>query len=272
MENCRFSFHAFFKSLCLGIFNVLLAWTLPVGAAALTSGEQNTITVYEKVAPSIVNITTAVCEQEFFFCSIPTGSNSGSGIVLKEDGTIVTNYHVVSDAQRIQVTLSDGRQKKAEIVASSPREDLAIIRTESVESPLKPIVFGDSDRLEVGEKVLAIGNPFGLGQTLSLGVVSMTGRNIRNDGMILRNLIQTSAAINPGNSGGALVNSAGELVGMNTAILSPTGTNVGIGFAIPANRIKHVVPNLLNVWGKWLGWIIAILLVYWMFRRIYRVR
>lgn len=269
MGNCERSHQQFIKWICLGILPVLLLWDFQNGALALTADEENTIGVYEKVAPSVVNITTAACDPEFFFCAIPTESGSGSGVILREDGAIVTNYHVISNAQSIQVTLSNGRQKKGEIVASSPGDDLAIIRIEPGESLLKPIAFGDSDHLEVGEKVLAIGNPFGLGQTLSVGVVSMTGRNIRNDGIVLRNLIQISAAINPGNSGGALVNSMGELVGMSTAILSPTGSSVGIGFAIPVNRIRRVVPGLLNVWGRPLGWLIAVLLVYWILRRIY---
>lgn len=237
---------------------------------ALTAGELNTIEVYEKVAPSVVNITTAVCELEFFFCATPTHSGSGSGIVLKEDGTIVTSHHVISQAETIEVTLADGRHLKATVIAAAPDSDLAIIRVDAGGRPLKAITLGDSDRLAVGEKVLAIGNPFGLGQTLSVGVVSMVGRSIRNNGLILRDLVQTSAAINPGNSGGALVNSEGELIGMNTAILSPTGSNVGIGFAIPVNHVKKVAPHLIGAWGRPLGWALAALLVIWMLRRIYR--
>jgi putative serine protease PepD len=158
----------------------------------------------------------------------------------------------------------------AEVVAASTGDDVAILRIDPKGFPLKSITLGDSDQLRVGERILAIGNPFGLGQTLSVGVVSMTGRNIRNNGLVLRDLIQLSAAINPGNSGGALVNSEGKLVGMNTAILSPTGTSVGIGFAIPANRIKKVATSLMSAWERWLGWILAFVLVCWMLRRICR--
>lgn len=246
-----------------------LAW-LPGRSHSLTANEENTIRVYETVAPSVVNITTSACGPEFFFCSIPAESGSGSGIILEEEGIIVTNYHVIAHAEFIQITLSDGRQKRGELIASSVEDDMAILRIDPKGSALKAIVLGDSEQIEVGEKILAIGNPFGLGQTLSTGVVSMTGRSIRNGGTVLRDLIQISAAINPGNSGGALVNSKGELVGMNTAILSPTGANVGIGFAIPVNRIKAVAPGLMNQWGRWVGWILAGLLVYWVFRRVYR--
>ncbi|NTV41717.1 MAG: trypsin-like serine protease [Syntrophobacteraceae bacterium] len=255
---------------CLAVLLFLLFGQLSGSASALTKDETVTIGVYEEVASSVVNITTAACDPEFFFCSVPEGSGSGSGIILMEDGTIVTNHHVVANARSIQVVLSDGRRKEAKIVASSPENDMAIIRIDPAGAPLKPVVLGDSDRLQVGEKVLAIGNPFGLGQTLSVGVVSMTGRSIRDGGIVFRNLIQISAAINPGNSGGALVNSGGQLVGMNTAILSPTGSSVGIGFAIPVNSIKRVAPGLMNAWGRWLGWAIAAALVIWILRRIYR--
>lgn len=258
------------------IWLACLAWLVAggwsPGAFGLTRDELVTIGVYEQVASSVVNITTAPCDPEFFFCSIPAEAVSGSGIILREDGTIVTNHHVVANADSIQVILADGRRKQATLVASSPENDMAIIRIDAAGAHLTPMVLGDSDRLRVGEKVLAIGNPFGLGQTLSVGVVSMTDRSIRNGGMVLRNLIQISAAINPGNSGGALVNSEGQLVGMNTVVLSPTGSNVGIGFAIPVNSIKRVAPGLMHAWGRWLGWMIAAALVIWILRRIYRTR
>lgn len=253
------------------LFSLIVAFGSVIGGVqgrCLTADEEATIWLYESVAPSVVNITTSACDPEFFFCSAPTESGSGSGIVLKEEGIIVTNRHVVANAEFIQVTLSDGRKKRGDVVASSVRDDMAIVRIDPGDSPLKPITLGDSEQLQVGEKVLAIGNPFGIGQTLSAGVVSMTGRSIRSGGLVLKDLIQTSAAINPGNSGGALVNSKGELIGMNTAILSPTGTNVGIGFAIPVNRIKSVTPGLMNRWGTWLGWLLAGLIAYWCVRRI----
>lgn len=250
-----------------------IAAVLPVPhhALALTENELNTISVYERVAPSVVNITTEICQPEFFFCSIPQ-SGSGSGIVLREDGTIVTNYHVIADARGVQVTLGDGRRLLAEMVGSSPDEDLAIIRVAVGKHPLKAIQMGDSKRLKIGEKVLVIGNPFGLGQTLTVGTISMLHRNIRSGSRILEDLIQTDASINPGNSGGALVNSDGELIGMSTMILSPTGSSIGLGFGIPSNHIKEAVPGLTQTWGKGLGWLAAALIVLWMARRIYRLR
>lgn len=241
----------------------------PAAGFALTGDELNTISIYKKVSVSVVNITTTVIEYDFFFRPLPT-AGSGSGIILKDDGTIITNYHVVAEAKRMQVTLADGSRWDAEVVGTSSYDDLAAIRINAEGHSLRAIELGDSDNIEVGEKVLAIGNPFGLGQTLTVGIVSMLGRNIKDNGRVLKDLIQTDASINPGNSGGALVNSKGELVGINTAILSPTGSSVGIGFAIPVNRVKQVAPGLIYTWGKWLGWLLAILLVYWILRKIYR--
>lgn len=244
-------------------------YVVPNAALGLTQEEMNTIRTYKVVSPSIVNISTTVLEYDFFLRPFPA-AGSGSGIIFREDGTIITNYHVVADAERIQVTLADGSHWEAELIGISPNDDLAAIRIDARGRTLQAIALGDSDRLEVGEKVLAIGNPFGLGQTLTVGVISMLGRNIRDNGKVLRDLIQTDASINPGNSGGAMVNTKGELIGINTAILSPTGSSVGIGFAIPVNRVKQAVPGLLYAWGRWLGWIFALLLVYWLLRRIYR--
>ncbi len=241
-------------------------------ASALTAEETATIAAYEKVAPSVVNITTQMCDTEFFFCATPSITGSGSGVVLREDGLIITNSHVVSEAQNIWAVLSDGRRLAATVTASDPNDDLAIIRVDPGNKPLKAIVLGDSDSLRVGERVLAVGNPFGLGQTLTAGVVSMTDRSIKNDGNVLRHLIQTDASINPGNSGGALINLDGELVGLCTAILSPTGSSVRIGFALPVNRIKAVAPGLMHSWPGITGWVLAILLAAWFLKRIYGKR
>lgn len=250
----------------------LLLWSTPgvSFASVLTSEEGNTTSVYETVADSVVNITSTSIQYGFFFLAFPT-SGSGSGIILKDDGTIVTNYHVIANAKRIEVTLADGTHWEAKLVGASPERDLAVIRIDAEGHVLKPIVLGDSDSLQVGQKVLAIGNPFGLGQTLTTGTVSMLGRDIQHEGKILRNLIQTDASVNPGNSGGALVNSAGELVGINTAIFSTTGSSIGIGFAIPVKDVRKVVPGLTHFWGRWVGWFLALLLVFWILRRIYRV-
>jgi len=262
--------------LCFGTLLPFFIWTtqlllycVPNAALGLTQEELNTISTYRAVSPSIVNITATILEYDFFLRPFPA-AGSGSGIIFRKDGTIITNYHVVADADRVQVTLSDGSHWDAELIGTSPDDDLAAIRIDARGRVLQAITLGDSDRLEVGEKVLAIGNPFGLGQTLTVGVISMLGRNIRDNGRVLKDLIQTDASINPGNSGGAMVNAKGELIGINTAILSPTGSSIGIGFAIPVNRVKQVVPGLLFAWGRWLGWLLALLLVYWLLRKIYR--
>lgn len=251
---------------------ILLFFVLsfPLNICALTSEEIKTIGVYEKVAPAVVNITTEACEPEFFFCAVPSKTGSGSGVVLRQDGLIITNSHVVTGAKEIRVALSDGRRLEAKISANSPQEDLAIIKVDPGDKPLSEITLGDSDKIKVGERVFAVGNPFGLGQTLTSGNVSMVGRTIKDDGKILRNLIQTDAPINPGNSGGALINSEGDLIGICTAILSPTGSSIGIGFALPVNRVKEVAPGLMHPWPRIMGWMIAVLLVIWFLRRIYR--
>lgn len=257
------------------LFAFLVAlWTAPflrpVPVAALLEEEKNTIAIYERVAPSVVNITTSACEPEALFCSVPQSPGSASGIIIREEGLIVTNHHVIADTGSLQVTLADGTQAKARMVASAPEHDIAVIRIDVPKKTLRAISLGNSEQLQVGEKVLAIGNPFGLGQTLTTGTVSMLGRDIKTDSTILRGLIQTDASTNPGSSGGALVNSRGELVGMNTIILSPTGGSIGIGFAIPVNRIKAVTPELISTWRRSFGWIAAVILFVWVFRRIYR--
>lgn len=252
--------------LILAIMSVLLPFSW---VSALTGEEVSTIRAYEKVAGSVANITTQACEAEFFFCSVPSLTSSGSGVVLGADGVIVTNNHVVAGAKSIFVML-DGRNFEARVLASSPAEDIAVLKVDTGGKPLKAIALGDSDKLKIGERVLAVGNPFGLGQTLTVGAVSMTGRTIKDDGKVLRNLIQTDASINPGNSGGALVNSEGELVGICTAILSPTGSSIRIGFALPVNRVKQVVPTLMQKWPRYVGWGSAFLLVVWFLRRIYK--
>lgn len=240
--------------------------------SALTSVETGTIRAYEKVAPSVVNITTRQCDPEYFWCAVPTQSGSGSGVVLGSDGLIITNNHVVSSAQKIMVALSDGRRLEARLIAASSSEDFAVLRVDPGDKPLSAIQLGDSNNLKTGERVLAVGNPFGLGQTLTAGTVSMTGRTIKDGDKVLKDLIQTDAPINPGNSGGALVNMEGELVGICTAILSPTGSSIRIGFALPVNRMKAVVSGLVQQWPKFVGWAMAILILVWFLRRVYRPR
>ena len=224
--------------------------------AGLIEDERNNITVYEKVADGVVNITSTVLQMDFFFNPFPT-QGSGSGSIIDQKGNILTNHHVVANARSLEVTLADGSKWPAKLVGSDPDNDLAVIRIEAPKEKLKPIAMGDSRTLRIGQKVLAIGNPFGLERTLTTGVVSSLGRTIRSEeGTLMEDIIQTDAAINPGNSGGPLLNSDGEIVGINSAIISPSGGSVGIGFAIPVNTAKRVLPELLTkgyVTHPWLG-------------------
>jgi putative serine protease PepD len=193
---------------------------------------------------------------DFFFNPFPT-QGSGSGSVIDTKGHILTNHHVVANAQKLEVTLADGSKWAAKLVGSDPDNDLAVIQIDAPREKLKVIPMGDSKNLRIGQKVLAIGNPFGFERTLTTGVISSLGRTIRSEvGTLIEDVIQTDAAINPGNSGGPLLNSGGEIIGINSAIISPTGGNVGIGFAIPANTAKRVVPELIAkgyVTYPWIG-------------------
>ncbi|MEW6326636.1 MAG: trypsin-like peptidase domain-containing protein [Thermodesulfobacteriota bacterium] len=224
--------------------------------AALTEDEQNNISVYNQAAPSVVNVSSVVMELDFFLNPVPK-QGSGSGIIIDDRGYILTNHHVITEAQSVHVTLSDGSAYPAKFIGSDPDSDLAVIKIEAPRNKLKPIRLGDSDQLQVGQKVLAIGNPFGLKETLTTGVISSVGRSIRApSGLLIEDMIQTDASINPGNSGGPLLNSRGELIGINSAIFTPSGGSVGIGFAIPVNTAKKVFPQLIArgyVDYPWLG-------------------
>ncbi|MDR3567253.1 MAG: trypsin-like peptidase domain-containing protein [Syntrophobacteraceae bacterium] len=238
-------------------------------ALAFTSEEIATMKAYERVAPSVVNITTHQCEPGYFLCAVPSIEGAGSGIVLRPNGLIITNYHVVYGARDIEVMVAGKRRLKARIIASDPDYDLSVIKVNVGKRPLRAIKLGDSDALRIGQRVLAVGNPFGLGETLTAGVVSMTGRTLKDKGKVLKNLIQTDAAINPGNSGGALIDLSGRLVGICTAILSPTGASVRIGFATPVNRIKAVAPGLMNPWPKTVGLLTIVLLAVLVLRSLF---
>lgn len=179
---------------------------------------------------------------------MPQGS--GSGFVWDTKGHIVTNFHVVQNARSLSVTLYDNTTYDAELVGAEPSKDVAIVRIEAPRSKLHPVIVGSSENLRVGQKVIAIGNPFGLDQTLTTGVVSALGREIKSvSNRTIQGVIQTDAAINPGNSGGPLLNSRGELIGVNTAIYSTSGASAGIGFAVPVNIVRRVVPQLIE-YGK----------------------
>jgi S1-C subfamily serine protease len=228
-------------------FLILFITFLSVGKAlSITEDEKNNIAVYEKVADGVVNVTSTAMQMDFFFNAFPT-QGSGSGSIIDTKGHILTNHHVVANAQKLEVTLADGSKWPAKLVGSDPDNDLAVIKIEAPKEKLKVIPMGDSKNLKIGQKVLAIGNPFGLQRTLTTGIVSSLGRTIRSEvGTLIEDVIQTDAAINPGNSGGPLLNSEGEIVGINSAIISPTGGSVGIGFAIPVNTAKRVVPELIS--------------------------
>ena len=226
-----------------------LATALPVcGAAGLTEDEANTIAIFERISPSVVFIASSQLRRKLFSLDvyeIPRGS--ASGFIWNDAGMVVTNHHVVSRAQRLTVTLSNGDAVQARIVGVAPDKDLAVLSIDAGRRDLKPVPLGDSDRLAVGRKVLAIGNPFGLDTTLTQGIISALGREIKaQGGRAIRDVIQTDAAINPGNSGGPLLDSDGRLVGVNTAIYSPSGASAGIGFAIPVNTLRRIVPQLIQ--------------------------
>lgn len=212
--------------------------------------------VYQRAGSAVVNITTRSIAYDFFLNPVPR-EGSGSGFLYDTQGHIVTNYHVVENARELQVTLADGRTLPARVIGTDPTNDLAVIRVDDLKETVQPLLLGNSEGLMVGQFVVAIGNPFGLERTLTFGVVSATGRVIQSpDGRVVGEVIQTDAAVNPGNSGGPLLNLQGELIGVNTAILSPSGASAGIGFAIPARTVQRVVPKLISA-GRyphpWLG-------------------
>ena len=213
-----------------------------------TNDEQNNIAVYEKVSPSVVFVTNKAIRRNFLspnVMEIPQGS--GTGFVWDDQGIIVTNFHVVYRANKIVITLQDGVDYDAEVVGIAPDKDIAVLRIDAPSSKLRPVTLGESDDLRVGRKVLAIGNPFALDTTLTVGVVSALDREIKSiSNRTIKGVIQTDAAINPGNSGGPLLDSHGRLIGVNTAIFSPSGASAGIGFAIPVDTIKKIVPQLIN--------------------------
>ncbi len=213
---------------------------------SLSVSEKATIKLFQQASPSVVYITTLrrdVFNLNMF--DIPQGS--GSGFVWDKDGHIITNYHVIQNASRAQVTLADQSVWEAQLVGGAPSKDLAVLYIKAPRKKLKPIAIGTSRDLLVGQNVYAIGNPFGLDQTLTTGIISALGREISADNnRTITGVIQTDAAINPGNSGGPLLDSAGRLIGVNTAIYSPSGSNAGIGFAVPVDTVNRVVPQLIR--------------------------
>ncbi len=214
----------------------------------LAADEINNIDLFEATSPSVVYITGIEVRRSLFSLNIyeiPKGT--GSGFIWDKEGRIVTNYHVIENASRLEVTLADNSTWKGTVVGAAPDKDIAVIHIAAPREKLKPILVGEATNLRVGQKVFAIGNPFGLDQTMTTGIVSALGREIKTvAGRTVQGVIQTDAAINPGNSGGPLLDSAGRLIGINTAIYSPSGASAGIGFAVPVNTVNRVVPELIK--------------------------
>ena len=210
----------------------------------LDGEEQNNISVYKRNIPSVVNVTSRAMTFDFFYGLVPQ-EGQGSGFVIDKEGHILTNYHVVPDARQVEVTLHNRKKYKATVVGTDPSHDLAVIQIKA--SDLVPAVLGDSRNLQVGQKVYAIGNPFGLAGTMTRGIVSSIRPVREPNGATIDEAIQTDAAINPGNSGGPLMNWHGEVIGINTMILSNVGQNAGIGFAIPINTAKAVLNDLMTL-------------------------
>jgi len=211
-------------------------------SAGLSPDELNSIEIYKMANLATVNITSTVYRQTIFLELYPQ-RDFGSGFIINQDGRVLTNSHVISDQNRVEVRLSDQSRYKARVLYQDPYNDVALLQIDP-KKKLPVLHLGDSDALQVGQKVLAIGNPFGLDGTLTTGIVSSLGRKIRGENdQELEGMIQTDAAINPGNSGGPLLDSAGNVIGINTAILGPNGGNIGIGFALPINRAKTLLDD-----------------------------
>ena len=214
----------------------------------LGADERSTIDLFKSVSPSVVFITNKRLQKSFFSLSIsevPQGS--GSGLLWNNEGHIVTNFHVIYKAHEVEVRLQDGRRFDAVIVGADPDHDLAVLKIPARSLNIRPVMIGSSKGLEVGQKVLAIGNPFGLDSTLTTGIISALGRTIQSmTNRYIHNVIQTDAAINPGNSGGPLLDSFGRVIGVNTSIISPSGSSAGIGFAVPVNTVNRIVTKLIN--------------------------
>lgn len=213
-----------------------------------TADEMQNINVYEQCNEAVVNINTQVMGVNWFLEPVVEAGGSGSGSIIDSRGYVVTNVHVISGATKIYISLSDGTQYEGTVVGSDKESDIAVLKfNPPAGTVLKTIPFGDSQALKVGQKVIAIGNPFGLERTMTTGIVSGLGRPIQNsNSTIIRDMIQTDTAINPGNSGGPLLDTAGRMVGINTMIYSSSGNNAGVGFAVPASTAKRVVKDLLQ--------------------------
>src|SRR5271170_3353853 len=218
----------------------------PTSTESLGPLEAENVRIYHQAAPAVANIVTKTVEYDFFYNAIPV-EGAGSGFVIDPAGHILTNYHVVENARTIEVTLGDQTRYKATYIGADQRNDIALIKIDAPGKKLAALPLGDSRNLQVGQRVLAIGNPFGFQGTLTTGVVSSLGRTVQtSDTTFIDEAIQTDASINRGNSGGPLLNSHGEVIGINSAIYAPTGTTAGIGFAIPINTARRVAEDLIT--------------------------
>ena len=227
--------------------------------AAYTEDERLNITIYEQLNSGVVNITTETVAINWFLEPVPQTGGSGSGSIINTRGYVLTNNHVIENANKVFINLADGSQFEGTVVGIDPENDIAVLKFDPPRGmELQVIPFGSSENLKVGQKVLAIGNPFALERTLTVGIVSGLGRPIQNSANhIIKNMIQTDASINPGNSGGPLLNTQGQMIGINTMIYSPSGGSVGVGFAIPIDTAKRVVAEIIEFGKVRRGWIDA---------------
>src|SRR5271169_2699251 len=227
--------------------NALRAPAAAVNESGLDPTEAENVRIYRLASPAVANIVTRTVEYDFFYNPVPV-EGAGSGFLIDVDGHILTNYHVVQGAQTIEVTLGDLTRYKAKLIGEDTRNDIALIQIDTQGHKLTPLTLGDSRNLLVGQRVLAIGNPFGFQSTLTTGVVSSLGRTVQtSENTYIDEAIQTDASINRGNSGGPLLNSHGEVIGINSAIYAPTGTTAGIGFAIPINTARRAAEDLITL-------------------------
>ncbi|MBI4676209.1 MAG: trypsin-like peptidase domain-containing protein [Elusimicrobia bacterium] len=233
-------------------------WIVAAAAPACFAGlawgllpdEENTIAVFNEASPAVVFVTNIAIERSFYLDEFAIPQGSGSGFIWDKAGHIVTNYHVVAGGDIFLVKLKDHTELRARLVGDEKRKDIAVLKVDAPQEKLRVLPLGDSSTLRVGQKTVAIGNPFGLDNTLTTGIISALGRQIEGvGGVTIRDLIQTDAAINPGNSGGPLLDSDGRLIGINTMMVSRSGANAGIGFAVPVSFVKKIVPQLIK-YGK----------------------
>ncbi|MGA2587497.1 MAG: trypsin-like peptidase domain-containing protein [Candidatus Aminicenantales bacterium] len=230
--------------------SLFVFWATVPLRGQLIEDERNTIDIVKRTKNSVVFITNIQLVRDWYFNETKVPKGSGSGFIWDDQGRIVTNFHVIADGIEFSVTLPNHEQRSAKVVGKDEKKDIAVLQIQGDLKSLSPITVGVSKDLEVGQKVIAIGNPFGFDHTVTVGIVSALGRQIVGAGDVtIRDMIQTDASINPGNSGGPLLNSSGELIGMNTMLVSPSGASSGVGFAVPVDAIKKIVPEIIR-YGK----------------------